>query len=273
MSESVEAEYVPAVREDSAIVRAAPGDVVVAFEEYRKIQSALDEALEDCTMDIRGKKFRKKNYWRAVATAFNLTLELVAEREAQKGEDWGFLVTYRATAPNGRYADGDGTCFASEKGDGQDTVHNVRAHAATRAVNRAISNLVGFGEVSAEEMIGEQRGSSRPAQRSAPASGGSETAFDQPLGFGKHKEKTWRQMTEGAIGGDRHGYLEWLKGDIEGKLPKETDPKKKAYAQDKLSKVRKCLDRISKRADADAAAHEPPEEEEPPLPDDGAEGF
>jgi hypothetical protein len=32
------------------------------------------------------------------------------------------------------------------------TEHNVRSHAHTRAFNRAVSNLVGFGEVSAEEV-------------------------------------------------------------------------------------------------------------------------
>ena len=50
--------------------------------------------------------------------------------------------------------DGDGSCFASEKTGGRlrATEHNVRAHAHTRAQNRAISGLVGFGEVSADEM-------------------------------------------------------------------------------------------------------------------------
>ena len=160
MSEStpteVHGEVVVVDPQDQAMVRAAPMDVVLAFEEYRKIQQGLDAALPDCVMTIQGKKFRKKNYWRAIATAFNLTVRLTSEERTEVGDDWGYLVVFTATASNGRTADGDGSCFVSEKNAAQGTVHNVRAHAHTRAYNRAVSNLVGFGEASAEEMIQEQ---------------------------------------------------------------------------------------------------------------------
>jgi hypothetical protein len=66
-------------------------------------------------------------------------------------------VVARATHPSGRHADGDGTCASNEKrfrkGD-QRMEHNLTATAATRAVNRAVSNLVAFGAVSAEEAEG-----------------------------------------------------------------------------------------------------------------------
>jgi len=169
-----------------AIVRAggSPKDVIDAFGEYQQIQVALDHALPDCIMEIRGKKFRKKNYWRAIATAFNLDVTCESEKLERLSDDWGYIVTYRATAPNGRSTTGDGATFASEKtvyakdwsgGKGRvrldadgvpvvdviatrdnQTIHNVRGHAHTRAFNRAVSNLVGFGEVSAEEMQRER---------------------------------------------------------------------------------------------------------------------
>jgi hypothetical protein len=134
------------------IVKADPARAVDALENYRLIQAALDKQMPDCIMEIGDKKFRKKVYWRAIATAFNLELELKEERREEVGGDWGYLVTYRATANNGRTCDGDGACFVSEKRGNMATVHNVRAHAHTRAKNRAISDLVGFGEVSAEEV-------------------------------------------------------------------------------------------------------------------------
>ncbi len=154
----------------STIVRAAIGDVTEAITEYTRIQVALDKALPDCIQTIGGKDFRKKSYWRAIATAFNLSLEIRDEKldEAESGA-WGYLVTYRATAPNGRFADGDGSCFASEKSEAQATVHNVRAHAHTRAMNRAISNLVGFGEVSAEEVHYESTGRGAHLAHVAPS--------------------------------------------------------------------------------------------------------
>lgn len=124
-----------------------------AFRAYRQLQETLDRAMPDAIMQIQGRAFRKKAYWRAVRTAFNLDVTMVEEhREVLPDGNWGWLVTYRAKAQNGRAADGDGACYASEKtGRGQATEHNVRSHAHTRAFNRAVSNLVGFGEVSAEE--------------------------------------------------------------------------------------------------------------------------
>lgn len=143
------------VEEKKGIVRVA-GDVAEAWEEYQKLQAKLDHTMKDSTMMIRGKLFRKKSYWRAIATAFNLNVYLIQENQVKNPtdeNDWGWVVTYAAQAGNGRYAVGDGACFASEKtGPGQATVHNVRGHAHTRGYNRAVSNLVGFGEVSAEEM-------------------------------------------------------------------------------------------------------------------------
>ena len=122
-----------------------------ALVEYRGIQNALDKAMPDCIVRIQGKGFRTKDYWRGVCTAFGLSLEMVSEELVRGENDWGYLVTFRATHPNGRSMTGDGAVFASEK-KGTASVHNVRAHAHTRAKNRAISDLVGFGEVSAEEV-------------------------------------------------------------------------------------------------------------------------
>jgi hypothetical protein len=165
-----------------------------AFAAYKELQVALDKAMPDAIMELDGKKFRKKQYWRGVAVAFNLTIETVEERRVVAGQfadgrdNFGYVITKRATAPNGRTVASDGTCFAVEKArrfkcphphpswkgktlhfptsscpdfdpefqwrtlPGEATEHNVRGHASTRAFNRAVSDLVGFGEVSAEEV-------------------------------------------------------------------------------------------------------------------------
>jgi len=142
------------VRQQTAAVvtAASPAMMEEAITAYVQLQQTLDRALPNCIMTIQGRQFRKKNYWRAVTTAFNLTVEAVDERWEQFDGDWCCDVTYRATAPNGRAAFGDGSCSFREKRGAQGTRHNVRSHAHTRAYNRAVSNLVGFGEVSAEEV-------------------------------------------------------------------------------------------------------------------------
>jgi hypothetical protein len=136
----------------AVVVAASPELMVEAIEAYSRLQQTLDRALPNCIMTIQGRHFRKKNYWRAVTTAFNLTVECAAETWTNIDGDWSCDVTYRAMAPNGRAAFGDGSCSFREKRGAQATRHNVRSHAHTRAYNRAVSNLVGFGEVSAEEV-------------------------------------------------------------------------------------------------------------------------
>jgi len=131
-----------------------------ALTAYRELQQALDRAMPDQIMSLDGKPFRKKGYWRAIAVAFNLTVEPVEERREVHGvladgsDDYVYIVTYRAATATSRAAIGDGACAAAEKQRGKmkASEHNVRAHAHTRAFNRAVSNLVGFGEVSAEEI-------------------------------------------------------------------------------------------------------------------------
>ena len=185
-------------QQDSPLPAFSGEQMIQAFEAYRNLQIALDRAMPDAIMRIQGRAFRRKQYWRAIRTAFNLDVTMVEEhREVLPDGNWGWLVTYRAKAPNGRAADGDGACYASEKpGRGQATEHNVRSHAHTRAFNRAVSNLVGFGEVSAEEAEREERPRQAPPQqpRAVGASGtveGCISEAQQKRLFAIAREHSW----------------------------------------------------------------------------------
>jgi hypothetical protein len=278
-----------------AIVTADPTAVVEAFAKYKEIQSALDKAMPDCIMTIGNKQFRKKMYWRAIATAFNLSLDLVSEQrtEPDADGDWGWLVTYRATAANGRSVVGDGSCFATEKWsdrvkcpgcgeaeytyrsskeDGpshycwkkkggcghqwtppadaeteidksQGTIHNVRSHAHTRAKNRAVADLVGFGEVSAEEMPLHGDDTPPPPKREpqrrtqAPPPPRDESADPKAQAFlfmpgdpqppdpkfklwgrdaptrnpaSEYANTTWDEMAKGSFGGKRYQWCRYV---------------------------------------------------------------
>ena len=183
--------------EQGNLVRAAEAnDVIAAFQQYQKIQEALDKMLPDCILTIRGKNFRKKNYWRAIATAFNLNVELVNERRVEIEGDWGYEVCYSAIAQNGRSAHGDGSCMASEKVSETSgifaTLHNVRSHAHTRAFNRAVSNLVGFGEVSAEEIVQQAPNETRKSSeaKAAPSGGRKATEKQTKMLWAKAKARS-----------------------------------------------------------------------------------
>ncbi len=139
------------------IMPASASQLEANVQQYQEMSKTLDRLMPDQIMMVGDKLYRKKGYWRAIAQGFSLVLELLNETRQELDNDFGYTVTYRATDPRtGRYCDGDGACYASEKaqrhGGIGGTEHNVRAHAHTRAKNRAIADLVAFGEVSADEL-------------------------------------------------------------------------------------------------------------------------
>ena len=161
-----------AVKEEEALVVQPPVAVMpvvsgeefaASFKAYKALQKSIDASMPEEIMLIQGKPYRKKGYWKALRASFNLSVDCIHDERVEVtlddgSVDWGWNIRYRATASSGAFMDGDGSCFASEKTGGRlrATEHNVRAHAHTRAQNRAISGLVGFGEVSADEMPFEE---------------------------------------------------------------------------------------------------------------------
>jgi len=106
---------------------------------------------------IEGKKYIKRSGWRKIALAFNVTTEIKKIEREKIDDKYIVRVTAIAKAPNGRISEEVGISDSGEfeKGrlKGKGTYHNIESKAVTRAINRAISNLVGGGELSAEEII------------------------------------------------------------------------------------------------------------------------
>lgn len=152
------------------VARPSAGQVIqpLDLEATRQAMQTYQEGLrslltEDDYQDAGGgRKFVKKSGWRKIATWFGLSVELV--RDTVDRDDDGQVtratVWARAVAPNGRSFDGDGHCdvqesrFSGPRGNKSKLENDLRATAATRAMNRAVSGLVGMGAVSAEEMEG-----------------------------------------------------------------------------------------------------------------------
>lgn len=137
-------------------------DQKAAMQTYQEgLRTILDST--DWQDAGRGESFVKKSGWRKIAAWFNLSIELVAD-EVERNDDGQVQrakVWARAVAPNGRFADGDGYCDVTESRFNRNKSkleNDLRGTATTRAVNRAISNLVGMGAVSAEEVDGGASG-------------------------------------------------------------------------------------------------------------------
>jgi hypothetical protein len=148
-------EIVPREEENNAQIIAKP-DVKGALEVMRAFQELKQKVLDtNDTVTISGKQYIKRSGWRKIAMAFNISTEVVKIEREKIDNVYVVRVIARARAPGGRVSEEAGVCDSTEfeRGNLQGTLHNIETKAVTRAINRAISNLVGGGEVSAEEII------------------------------------------------------------------------------------------------------------------------
>jgi hypothetical protein len=134
-------------------------EVQRAMQEYQSgLQAILDPTDWQTFVDRRDgseKHFVKRSGWRKVGTWFGLNLEIdvpsiVIERD-ESDQPLRVRLVGRAVAPNGRIAEDVGACSITERRFSKPD-HDLLATAATRALNRATSNLVGMGELTAEEI-------------------------------------------------------------------------------------------------------------------------
>ena len=124
--------------------------------EINKLKFAVKSVLE------KGKDYYGKLPTRSgchkLQTIFNISTEIVEELY-WKDENGQWIAKYkvRAITPNGRYTEAMGLCEQNEKGRVR-TMMDTLATAQTRGTNRAILDLVGFGQVSDEEMDDKPKG-------------------------------------------------------------------------------------------------------------------
>ena len=124
---------------------------IAAWNEFQDLKKAILQPSD--IKKIQGKDFMVKSAWRKFATFFNLNDKIVEETQTPHadGNGWTWKVKVECVAPNGRITEGVGMCSTSERTFAH-LEHDTYATAHTRAKNRAISDMVAAGEVSAEEV-------------------------------------------------------------------------------------------------------------------------
>ena len=137
----------------SDIVRPAVSaqQAIAAWNEFQDLKRAILQPSD--IKKIQGKDFMVKSAWRKFATFFNLNDKIVEEAQTphSDGNGWTWKIKVECMAPNGRITEGVGMCSTSERTFAH-LEHDTYATAHTRAKNRAISDMVAAGEVSAEEV-------------------------------------------------------------------------------------------------------------------------
>lgn len=158
----------------------------VAFKQQQALAAAYDLACKALIgpNDVQKegtREFKKKSAWRKLQRHFHIRtrvvsrefVDVVAKRSDREATYTTALVTVEARAPWGQTAEAIGACgYDEETGKRSITLADMVATAETRATNRAVSNLIAMGEVSAEE-IGGRRTSNSPSSRGGNSGGGS----------------------------------------------------------------------------------------------------
>jgi len=164
-----------------------------SIKAQKELAAAYDKACDSLIGDNDvqkegGRTFKKKSAWRKLARHFTISTEVAkVEREFYGDGQFLALVTVRAIGPWGQSAEAVGACATDEAtGRRTITIADAIATAETRATNRATSNLIAMGEVSAEEMSKGSGGSPRGGN----AGNGSSTAkppeeMKMPIGDSK----------------------------------------------------------------------------------------
>lgn len=131
-------------------------DSLEAWENYQELCTKLltdKDYQEYKDSDGRTKRFPKKSAWFKLGKAFNVNTEIISV-EIERGKNGQVKEAYyrvRAWVGN-RSVEADASCDVWERGKAKSSGHDLRTTAETRATNRAISKLIGAGEVSAEEI-------------------------------------------------------------------------------------------------------------------------
>lgn len=145
---------------DNLVGMASIEDIVAWMDNFAKLKSRviLQNPAYYTKLMLRGKEkvLINRSGWRAIQLAFNINDDIDKEETIQHsdGKNYTIRIWVRAWhVKSGRHVIGVGSCSTDEPGKVfQHPHHDVCATAHTRAKNRAISDLVGAGEVSAEEI-------------------------------------------------------------------------------------------------------------------------
>jgi hypothetical protein len=172
-----------------------------SLAQQKGLMAAYDAAVsaligENDVQKDGNRTFKKKSAWRKLARHFGISVACSLDSVRVERFDGGFTAyaAANAVAPWGQSWTDVGACGSDEAtGRRVITEADAVATAMTRASNRAVSNLIAMGEVSAEE-IGERKsyGSTATAVTFGP---------DSRLDFGKNKGTMIREL--------KTDYLVW----------------------------------------------------------------
>jgi len=127
-----------------------PQEAVEQWQQFEDLKNALLNNSD--YQEIRDKRYIKKSGFRKIAVYFGLSDRIIEEEKVTREDDsFYWRIKVQVEAPNGRTSVGVGICDSKEKRFAH-LEHDVYSTTHTRAKNRAISDMVAGGVVSADEV-------------------------------------------------------------------------------------------------------------------------
>jgi len=142
------------------------------YDDFVKFKNEIIMSNNAFHVVIKGKDCINKAGWRAVAMAFHLSDEIIEKNKIDDpdGKNYTIEVIGRVFhKPSGRSVVAVGSCSTQEIASKKLplTYHNVLATAHTKMKNRGISDIVGSGELSVEELEEEEHHGMSDAEQKA----------------------------------------------------------------------------------------------------------
>lgn len=120
------------------------------FKQYQDLKAKL--LTESDKVKIGGTEYIKKSGRTKFEVAFNLSTRILEERKEVNPTDpskYAYHFTVECKADNGRVIQEIGTCDNTEKPGAAE--HVIRSMAKTRGTSRAVFEMIGAGDMAAEE--------------------------------------------------------------------------------------------------------------------------
>lgn len=184
-------------------------DNPAALAQQQKLAALYDHACKSLIgpNDVQkdgAREFKKKSAWRKLARHFRISVgaDLQSVRVETTPDGFTAFAVATAAAPWGQSWTDVGACGSDEAtGRRTITVADAIATAMTRASNRAVSNLIAMGEVSAEE-VGQRKAYGHDSQP-----GGIKNDADKLMPFGRNKGKRLGDLEKA----DLESTLKWCR--------------------------------------------------------------
>lgn len=125
-------------------------DLAKRFKDYQDLKEKI--LTDDDKVKINGKEYIKKSGRTKFEVAFNLSTKILSERKEVNPIDpskYAYHFTVECRADNGRVIEEVGSCDNTEKQGAAE--HVIRSMAKTRGTSRAVFEMIGAGDMAAEE--------------------------------------------------------------------------------------------------------------------------